>query len=117
MSEKNQEPRTEKMTDVLELRRKAKEVKRYVIITRVLGLLVIILVAIIAIAYAISYFYDKYGSFTVKINKYDMMPFFDFDDRRVESDARDLNGKIEIFRTSSIIRSNKTTIHKTHKTV
>ncbi|MBE6869573.1 MAG: hypothetical protein E7494_12590 [Ruminococcus albus] len=40
---------------------------------RVLGLLVIILIAIIAIAYAISYFYDKYGSFTVKINKYDMM--------------------------------------------
>lgn len=40
---------------------------------RVLGLLVILLIAIIAIAYAISYFYDKYGSFTVKINKYDMM--------------------------------------------
>jgi len=58
---------------VLDLRRKAKEVKRYVILTRVLGLLVIILVAVVAIAYAISYFYDKYGSFTVKINKYDMM--------------------------------------------
>ncbi|MBQ7186268.1 MAG: hypothetical protein IJR91_01410 [Ruminococcus sp.] len=41
--------------------------------TRILALLVIILVAIIAIAYAISYFYDKFGSFTVKINKYDMM--------------------------------------------
>ncbi|MBR6101718.1 MAG: hypothetical protein IKP95_04755 [Ruminococcus sp.] len=41
--------------------------------TRILGLLVIILVAIIAIAYAISYFYDKFGSFTVKVNKYDMM--------------------------------------------
>ena len=35
------------------------------------------------------------------INKYDMMPFFDFDDKKVESDARDLNGKIEIFRTSA----------------
>lgn len=58
---------------MLDLRRKAKEVKRYVILTRVLGLLVIILVAVVAIAYAISYFYDKYGSFTVKINKYDMM--------------------------------------------
>ena len=58
---------------VLDLRRKAKEVKRYVILTRVLGLLVIILVAVVAIAYAISYFYDKYGSFTVKVNKYDMM--------------------------------------------
>lgn len=62
-----------KVVDVLDLRRKAKEVKRYVILTRVLGLLVIILVAVVAIAYAISYFYDKYGSFTVKINKYDMM--------------------------------------------
>lgn len=62
-----------KVTDVLTLRRKAKEVKRHVVVMRVLGLLVIILVAIIAIAYAISYFYDKYGSFTVKISKYDMM--------------------------------------------
>lgn len=62
----------EKMTDVLGLRRKSKEIKRYVIITRVLALLVIILVAIVAIAYAISYFYDKFGSFTVKVNKYDM---------------------------------------------
>lgn len=63
----------ENIRDVLELRRTAKEVKRHVVIMRVLGLLVIILIAIVAIAYAISYFYDKYGSFTVKINKYDMM--------------------------------------------
>ncbi len=63
----------EKIRDVLELRRTAKEVKRHVVVMRVLGLLVIILIAIVAIAYAISYFYDKYGSFTVKINKYDMM--------------------------------------------
>ena len=62
-----------KVIDVLQLRRTAKETKRHVIIMRILGLLVIILVAVIAIAYAISYFYDKYGSFTVKINKYDMM--------------------------------------------
>lgn len=63
----------EKVRDVLELRRSAKEVKRHAVVMRVLGLLVIILIAIVAIAYAISYFYDKYGSFTVKINKYDMM--------------------------------------------
>lgn len=63
----------DKTVNVLELRRKSKEVKRYVVLTRILGLLVIILVAIIAIAYAISYFYDKFGSFTVKVNKYDMM--------------------------------------------
>ena len=63
----------EKLRDVLELRRTAKEVKRHAVIMRVLGLLVIILIAIVSIAYAISYFYDKYGSFTVRINKYDMV--------------------------------------------
>ena len=62
-----------KVIDVLSLRRTAKEAKRYTVVIRVLGLLVIILIAVIAIAYAISYFYDKYGSFTVKINKYDMV--------------------------------------------
>lgn len=62
-----------KVVDVLTLRRSAKEAKRYVVVMRILGLLVILLIAVIAIAYAISYFYDKYGSFTVKINKYDMM--------------------------------------------
>lgn len=64
---------TSKVVDVLKLRRQSKEVKRYVIVTRIMALLAIILIAIVAIAYAISYFYDKYGSFTVKINKYDMM--------------------------------------------
>ncbi|MBR6872900.1 MAG: hypothetical protein IKN17_05280 [Ruminococcus sp.] len=62
-----------KVVDVLALRRQSKEVKRYVVVTRIMALLVIILIAIVAVAYAISYFYDKYGSFTVKINKYDMM--------------------------------------------
>ena len=57
----------EKVRDVLEMRRMSKEVKKYVILSRILGLLVIILIAIVAIAYAISYFYDKFGSFTVKI--------------------------------------------------
>ena len=59
--------------DILELRRTAKEVKRHVIVTRIMRLLVIILVVIVAVAYAISYFYDKYGSFTVRIDKYDMI--------------------------------------------
>lgn len=63
----------EKLRDVLELRRTAKEVKRHVIMMRVLGLLAIILIAIVSVAYAISYFYDKYGSFTVRISKYDMV--------------------------------------------
>lgn len=63
----------EKMRDIVELRRTAKEVKRHVVVMRVMGLLVIILTAIVAVAYAISYFYDKFGSFTVKVNKYDMV--------------------------------------------
>ncbi len=58
--------------ETLELRRTAKEVKRHVLLTRILALLIGILVAILAVAYAISYFYDKFGSFTVKVNKYDM---------------------------------------------
>ena len=62
-----------KMIDVLELRRTAKEVKRHVILMRILALLVIILIAVVAVAYAVSYFYNKFGSFTVRINKYDMV--------------------------------------------
>lgn len=62
----------DKLRDVLELRRDAKEVKRHVVLMRILGLLVIILVLVVAVAYAISYFYDKFGSFTIKVNKYDM---------------------------------------------
>lgn len=54
-------------------RRSAKEVKRYVFVTRLFSLLIGILVAIVAIAYAIAYFYDKFGSFTVRVNKYDMV--------------------------------------------
>ncbi len=63
----------EEIRDVLELRRTAKETKRYLVVMRVLGLMVIILIAIVAVAYAISYFYDKFGSFTVRIDKYDMV--------------------------------------------
>ena len=46
-----------KVIDVLELRRTAKEVKRHTVLMRVLGLLAIILILIVAIAYGISYFY------------------------------------------------------------
>ena len=38
-----------------------------------MSVVIIIIIAIIAIGYAISYFYDKFGSFTVKVNKYDMI--------------------------------------------
>ena len=62
-----------KMRDVLTLRRTAKEVKRYSVLMRLLSLLVVLLIAIVAIAYAVSYFYDQFGSFTVRISKYDMI--------------------------------------------
>ncbi|GGL64641.1 hydrogenase nickel incorporation protein HypB [Sporolactobacillus putidus] len=36
----------------------------------------------------------------VVLNKFDMMRFFDFDDRQVEEDVRTLNGEAKIYRTS-----------------
>ena len=59
--------------DILELRRTAKETKRYKVLIRMLALIALILIMVIAVGYAISYFYDKFGSFTVKIDKYDMV--------------------------------------------
>ena len=35
------------------------------------------------------------------INKFDMKPYFEFDDRRVERSATDVNGKARIFRVST----------------
>lgn len=35
------------------------------------------------------------------LNKYDMMDYFEFDDKRVEMTAKDMNPKIDIFRVSS----------------
>lgn len=72
MDGKNTDKNT-RVVDTLALRRTAKEAKRYVVLMRLLKILAIILIAIVAAAYAVSYFYDKYGSFTVKINKYDMI--------------------------------------------
>lgn len=72
MDGKKQDNNT-RVVDTLALRRTAKEAKRYAVVMRMLKILAIILVAIVAAAYAVSYFYDKYGSFTVKINKYDMI--------------------------------------------
>ena len=69
---KEREQENEGFKDVVQIRRTAKEVKRHVMFTRIMALLIGLLVAIIALAYIISYFYDKYGSFTVKVNKYDM---------------------------------------------
>lgn len=38
------------------------------------------------------------------LNKYDMKPYFDFDDRRVEQNARDLNAHVQVFRVSTRTR-------------
>ena len=35
------------------------------------------------------------------MNKYDMIKYFDFDDKKVESTARDANPHIDVFRVSS----------------
>lgn len=39
---------------------------------------------------------------TLVINKYDMMEHFEFDDKRVEETARDMNPGIKVFRVSSV---------------
>lgn len=64
---------SDEIRNTLELRRTAKETKRYKVLMRILALITLILIMIIAAAYAISYFYDKFGSFTVRIDKYDMV--------------------------------------------
>ncbi len=65
--------REAKFSDILSLRRKAREVKRYVIAVRVMAITIVAIIVIISVTYAISYFYDKYGSFTVRVSKYDMV--------------------------------------------
>lgn len=67
------EQETGSLEEVLTLRRKANEVKKYTIMKRVASVLVVVLIAIVSLVYAVSYFYDKFGSFTVKIDKYDMV--------------------------------------------
>lgn len=69
----NDKDKEETLRNVLHIRRTAKEVKRYTVLMRVAGLIAVALVALIAIGYAIAYFYNKYGSFTIKVNKYDMV--------------------------------------------
>lgn len=63
----------DKLKDVVKLRRTVGETKKYVVLMRVIGLLAIVLTVVVAIVYAASYFYNQFGSFTVKVNKYDMV--------------------------------------------
>lgn len=72
-NEKIQKTKEAELRDVLELRRTAQETKRYKVLIRILALIILILIMLIAAGYAISYFYNKFGSFTVKIDKYDMV--------------------------------------------
>lgn len=59
--------------DIATLRRGARETKHYAVLRRCILIVMSILVAIIIIVYAVSYFYEKFGSFTVQISKYDMV--------------------------------------------
>lgn len=62
-----------KSAEIITLRRTAAEAKRHKVIMRVISVLLVVLIALVAAAYALSYFYDKFGSFTVMVNKYDMV--------------------------------------------
>ncbi len=75
-NEKIDDPKQTGDNDVrntLALRRTAKEAKGYLLWIRILSLIALILIMIVAAGYAISYFYSKFGAFTVKIDKYDMV--------------------------------------------
>lgn len=55
------------------LRRSAKEVKTYSVLMKGAGLVAISFVMLISVVYFVSYMYNQYGSFTVSVNKYDMV--------------------------------------------
>lgn len=50
----------------------ADKVKRTSLLLKATSVLCAILLALSAVAYAVSYFYDKFGSFTVSVSRYDM---------------------------------------------
>ncbi|MBQ9468200.1 MAG: hypothetical protein IJU52_04250 [Clostridia bacterium] len=53
------------------LRRTAREIKNYRILMKILPAVAAILALLIVIVYIITVLYNKYGSFTVMVNKYD----------------------------------------------
>lgn len=57
----------------VQLRRTAKEVKRHSVMFKATSILCISLIVLVALAYVVSYLYDQLGSFTVGVNKYDMV--------------------------------------------
>lgn len=61
------------MEDKQFLRRSSYKVKRYAVLMKAAGLASIGLVTLISVVYFVSYMYGQYGSFTVSVNKYDMV--------------------------------------------
>lgn len=57
----------------MSLRRSAGEIKKYIIIKKAASALCILLSVVVATTYLASFLYDQFGSFTVNINKYDMV--------------------------------------------
>ncbi len=57
--------------DGIKLRRTAAEIKRYRLLTKLLPAIAGLIAIIVAIAYIVSILYNKYGSFTVMVNKFD----------------------------------------------
>lgn len=62
-----------KQADYLSLRRSAKEVKKYAVWTKAASVIAICLVGVVALTYLGSFLYDRFGAFTVSVNKYDMI--------------------------------------------
>ena len=57
------------------LHRTAREVRNYSVAMRVLSAVLILLILVVGILYAVSALYKRSGSFTVGVNKIDMMKY------------------------------------------
>ena len=57
------------------LRRAAKEVKRYRVMMKVVPILLAVLALLLVLIYIVTSFYNKYGSFTVTVSKYDFSKY------------------------------------------
>ncbi len=64
-----------KSGEIRALRRTAREVKRYRILMKLLPAIAALLTMTVAITYVISVMYNKYGSFTVMVNKFDSVQY------------------------------------------
>ena len=54
------------------LRRTAKEVKNYRVRMKMLSILLVLLTTFVGVVYVAAVLYEQSGSFTVRVNKYDM---------------------------------------------